>query len=602
MQIKGQNYLVPIDANMTAEYEVPDETLAMDTVVRALAETKSKLNIFVLDCCRDDPFARSWRGTRSAGGGGLVMPADMPQGMFIAYATSPNKTAEDGDGKNSPYAAALVEELGQPGIDFEGVFKNVGAKVVKSTGGKQEPWSNSKFYGKFSFVVSATGGGTDAAPGSAPVAETAASGDPYAAAKAPPEKWLAMAQTGDALAQALLARAYQYGTDGQPMSRRDAAAWAGKSAAQNHPLGVFMLGVCIEGDLTRPKETREREARTRYSQAVEAGFETMAENGGRQWMERLGTAYFTRQVSTTDMLAFSEWLRKAAELNDPLAMYTVGAILMKKDEKSGVVWLRKSAELRCSMAMLRLGLCFRDASGVEKDEVEAVKWYREAAELNYPEAQFQLGYAYERGSGVPQDDKSAVEWYRKAAESNLPGAMFLIGNNYARGKGVTKDVVTAMEWYRKAADMDNEGAMFFLGLNYENGVGVAKDAKTAVKWYQKAAGNGHILAMNQLAECYENGTGVTKDLETATKWYRAAADAGGTGAMNALGIRYMAGSGVTADTKAGVQWFNKAADAGNSAAMSNLANCYAEGRGVTKSKTKAAEWRKKAETAKSQGN
>ncbi len=58
VQIKGQNYLVPIDANMTAEYEVPDETLAMDTVVRALAETKSKLNIFVLDCCRDDPFAR----------------------------------------------------------------------------------------------------------------------------------------------------------------------------------------------------------------------------------------------------------------------------------------------------------------------------------------------------------------------------------------------------------------------------------------------------------------------------------------------------------------------------------------------------------------
>jgi len=155
VQIKGQNYLVPVDANMSAEYEVPDETLPMDTVVRALEQAKSSLNIFVLDCCRDDPFARSWRGTRSASGvGGLQVPADMPQGMFVAFSTSPGKTAEDGDGKNSPYTTALLEELGQPGLDFEKVFKNVGAKVVKVTNGTQEPWFNSKFYGSFSFVIS----------------------------------------------------------------------------------------------------------------------------------------------------------------------------------------------------------------------------------------------------------------------------------------------------------------------------------------------------------------------------------------------------------------------------------------------------------------
>lgn len=155
VQIKGQNYLVPVDANMSAEYEVPDETLPMDTVVRALEQAKSSLNIFVLDCCRDDPFARSWRGTRSAAGsGGLQMPSDMPQGMFVAFSTSPGKTAEDGDGKNSPYTTALLEELGQPGLDFEKVFKNVGAKVVKATKGAQEPWFNSKFYGSFSFVIS----------------------------------------------------------------------------------------------------------------------------------------------------------------------------------------------------------------------------------------------------------------------------------------------------------------------------------------------------------------------------------------------------------------------------------------------------------------
>lgn len=152
VQVKGQNYLIPIDAEMAEEYEVPDETLAMDTLMRGLEQAGTALNILILDCCRDDPYSRSWRGTRSAAGsGGLVMPADMPQGMFIAFSTSPGRTAEDGDGKNSPYSAALAKELLTPGMDFEKVFKNVGAQVAKTTGGLQEPWVNTKFYGSFVF-------------------------------------------------------------------------------------------------------------------------------------------------------------------------------------------------------------------------------------------------------------------------------------------------------------------------------------------------------------------------------------------------------------------------------------------------------------------
>ncbi len=77
----------------------------------------------------------------SLGGGwrGLVMPADMPQGMFIAYSTSPGRTAEDGDGKNSPYSLALAQEILKPGLDFEKVFKSVGARVAKATAGSRSP-------------------------------------------------------------------------------------------------------------------------------------------------------------------------------------------------------------------------------------------------------------------------------------------------------------------------------------------------------------------------------------------------------------------------------------------------------------------------------
>jgi hypothetical protein len=154
VQIRGSNYLVPVDANMAEEFEVPDETMSMETVMRALEMAGGSLNIVVLDCCRDDPYSRSWRGSRSSSGGGLVMPLDNPRGMFVAYATSPGKVADDGNGKHSPYAAALLEELDKPGVDFEKMFKNVGAKVVNATGGKQEPWFNSKFYGTFCFKMS----------------------------------------------------------------------------------------------------------------------------------------------------------------------------------------------------------------------------------------------------------------------------------------------------------------------------------------------------------------------------------------------------------------------------------------------------------------
>jgi uncharacterized caspase-like protein len=175
VQVKGQNYLIPIDAAMAEEFEVPDETLALDSLLRGLEQGGTALNIIVLDCCRDDPYSRSWRGARSTGGaGGLSMPADMPQGMFIAFSTSPGKTAADGDGANSPYTLSLVEEISRPGLDFEKVFKNVGAKVAKATQGQQEPWFNTKFYGDF--VFQPTGPAQPAGPEAVPA--TSSSGTP----------------------------------------------------------------------------------------------------------------------------------------------------------------------------------------------------------------------------------------------------------------------------------------------------------------------------------------------------------------------------------------------------------------------------------------
>lgn len=152
VQIEGRNYLVPVDAEMARDFEVPDETLAMDTLMAGLESAGAGLNLLVLDCCRDDPFSRSWRGSRSAGVTGLAIPGGAPKGMFIAFATSPGDTAEDGEGDNSPYTEALLRHLPSPGKAFEEVFKAVGGEVASRTAGEQEPWFNSKFYGDFRFV------------------------------------------------------------------------------------------------------------------------------------------------------------------------------------------------------------------------------------------------------------------------------------------------------------------------------------------------------------------------------------------------------------------------------------------------------------------
>ncbi|MEM6278995.1 MAG: caspase family protein, partial [Verrucomicrobiota bacterium] len=152
VQIKGENFLIPVDAEMARDYEVPDETLSMNLIMEGLETAGAGLNLLILDCCRNDPFARSWRGSRSTTSTGLAMPGGAPQGMFLAFSTSPNDVADDGEGDNSPYTAALLKHLPVPGRPFEEVFKAVGGEVARLTEGTQEPWFNSKFYGSFSFL------------------------------------------------------------------------------------------------------------------------------------------------------------------------------------------------------------------------------------------------------------------------------------------------------------------------------------------------------------------------------------------------------------------------------------------------------------------
>jgi formylglycine-generating enzyme required for sulfatase activity/uncharacterized caspase-like protein len=148
VQVRGGNYLVPVGANPTREADVDFQMLDANLVLRQMEGAGTKLNLMVLDACRNNPFAG--RGLRATDGGLAQMRA--PEGTLISFATQPGGVAQDGDGGNSPYTRALVQAMKKPGLDIFRTFNEVGLAVSSATGGAQQPWvSLSPIKGDFYF-------------------------------------------------------------------------------------------------------------------------------------------------------------------------------------------------------------------------------------------------------------------------------------------------------------------------------------------------------------------------------------------------------------------------------------------------------------------
>lgn len=145
IQVKGKNYIIPVDAQIATEAAVASESVAVETVLEQL--NASPVSIIILDACRNNPFER---GFRKMGGGGLAQ-MDAPRGSFIAYATAPGKTAADGNGKNGLFTQELLRQINEPGLDLEKVFKRVRANVAAKSGDAQVPWDSSSMTGDFYF-------------------------------------------------------------------------------------------------------------------------------------------------------------------------------------------------------------------------------------------------------------------------------------------------------------------------------------------------------------------------------------------------------------------------------------------------------------------
>lgn len=160
VQVNGANYLIPTGAKIDSEADVDMEAVNADWVLQQMEFAGNRMNIIVLDACRNNPLPA---GKRSAEKGLARM--DAPRGSFLAYSTAPGATAVDGKGSNSPYSQALANAIENTHVPLEQLFRQVRVDVMSATSEEQVPWDASSLTGEFYFKRP---------NGSEPAAQTAA--------------------------------------------------------------------------------------------------------------------------------------------------------------------------------------------------------------------------------------------------------------------------------------------------------------------------------------------------------------------------------------------------------------------------------------------
>jgi len=142
VQSNGENYLIPVDANIPGENFLRSRAVSVQTVLDELNDARNSLNVVVLDACRDNPFGWARSGSR-----GLSIVGRQPADSIIVYATSAGQTASDGTGRNGLFTGQLLPNLRTPGLEVKEVFNRTGADVAEASGRQQIPAVYNQFFG-----------------------------------------------------------------------------------------------------------------------------------------------------------------------------------------------------------------------------------------------------------------------------------------------------------------------------------------------------------------------------------------------------------------------------------------------------------------------
>jgi hypothetical protein len=166
VQLAGENYLVPVDAKVSSQTELVNNSVRLVDVMSTLETIPSRMRIVILDACRNNPFPN----VNDAGRGLAIV--DAPNGSIVGYSTAPGAEAQDGTGGHSPYTQAFLNVAREPNVPIEQLFKRVRLEVNQTTLGAQIPWESSSLTSDFTFFGD-TAVAANRAPVNAPVVQMA---------------------------------------------------------------------------------------------------------------------------------------------------------------------------------------------------------------------------------------------------------------------------------------------------------------------------------------------------------------------------------------------------------------------------------------------
>jgi hypothetical protein len=147
LQIKGENYLPAVDADIQGEEDVPMQSLSTRQLMDVLADSGTRMNLVFLDACRNNPYSRRFRSTTRG-----LSRENVPSGTLMSFATRPGGEAADGDGRNGLYTSVLLQQLKLADQPIEQVLKKVVTGVKQASNGQQEPWIEGSIDGDFCFA------------------------------------------------------------------------------------------------------------------------------------------------------------------------------------------------------------------------------------------------------------------------------------------------------------------------------------------------------------------------------------------------------------------------------------------------------------------
>jgi uncharacterized caspase-like protein/TPR repeat protein len=447
VQAGGDNYLIPLGQDITSNADVAAKAVGLRDVFKIMERSQARLNIVILDACRDNPFAASSGDMAPAG----LAPVVAPGGTIIGYATAPGQVAFDGDGVNSPYTDALAASIPTAGATLEEVFRAARRRVLTITANKQTPWEHSSLISEFYFKPKMS----DAEPNSRGASEPAN------------DARLAEIADWDLI-----------------KSSHDPDVF--KAHLSKYPDGLFaeLANVKI-GKLTA------MHASTPWNWIMTGGgmgdaANTDAINAYEQGV-KLDAAAATAEQRAAAVKLYAE----AAGQGLAAAQYSLGRAYdhgrgVEKDSAEAVRWYARAADQNHPAAMAALATMYEFGEGAPLNLAEALRLYRLAADAGDASGLAGLGYLYAEGKGVKRDAIEARRLYQMAAEKGAPRAMFNLALMLLKAQGGTQDLAGAVKLLQSAADKGHAGGLQELAYLYDEGRGVARNPKLAAQYLLQA--------------------------------------------------------------------------------------------------------------------